>query len=109
MAVRVALDIAGAGLDRRFEHLIGAAGARRVGNLADMIEQKTDAVGLAKGAAGLCKGGAHLAGGAVAVIGQRFDDDRDAARPVAFVPHLFISLAALAAGAALDRAPDRVL
>src|SRR5205085_8625197 len=70
MAVRVALDIAGAGLDRRFEHLIGAADARRVGDLADMIEQKTDAVGLAKGAAGLCKGSAHLAGRAVAVIRQ---------------------------------------
>ena len=74
-----------------------------------MIEQKTDAVGLAKGAAGLCKGSAHLAGGAVAVIGQGLDDDRDAARPVTLVPHLFISLAALAAGAALDSPLDRVL
>ena len=60
-------------------------------------------------AARLGEGGAHLARGAVAVVGQRLDDDRDAARAIALVAHLLVSLAVAAAGAALDRAIDRVL
>src|SRR5437763_1454907 len=101
VTVGVALDIAGARLDRRFEHLIGARRVGGIGDLADMIEHESHAASFAERPAGLGEGGAHLAGGAVAIVGQRFDDDRHAARPVTFVAHLFISLAALGAGAAL--------
>ena len=42
--------------------------------------------------AGLGEGGAHIGRGAVAVVGQRLDDQRDAARAVAFVADLFVVL-----------------
>ncbi len=48
-------------------------------------------------------------GGAVAVVGQRLDDDRDAARAVALVADLLVVGVVVAAGGALDRALDVVL
>ena len=109
MLLGIAFDILAAGLDHRLEHLVGAGGRGRVDDLADPVEQKADAVGLAEGAAGLGEGGADFARGAVAVVGQGLDDDRGAARPVALVAHLVIGRVGLAAGAAADRAVDRVL
>ena len=44
----------------------------------------------------LVKVGAHFAGGAVAVVGQRLDDDGDAARAVALVADLVVVLAVAA-------------
>ncbi len=54
------------------------------------------------------KGGAHVAGGAVAVVGQGFDDDADAAGAEAFVAHL-IELLGARPRAAIHRALDVVL
>ena len=67
-----------------------------------------DRAGLGQVAAALGEGRAHLAGGAVAVVGQDLDDDRDAARPVALVADLVVDLG-VAAGRLLDRALDIVL
>src|ERR1700730_10300326 len=52
--------------------------------------------------------GAHLGGGAVAVVGERLDDHRDAARRVALVADHLVILA-LAALRFFDRALDIVL
>jgi hypothetical protein len=55
------------------------------------------------------KATAHFGGGAVTVVGQRLDDQGDAAGTVALVPH-FLVVGVVAAGtAALDRAVDPVL
>ena len=51
MAVVVALHVVGAGLDRRLQHLVGAAGRRRIDDLADAIEHEGDRAGLAQRAA----------------------------------------------------------
>ena len=48
MALVVALDIVGAGLDRRLEHVVGAGRGGRVDDLADPVEHEADAVGLAE-------------------------------------------------------------
>ncbi len=69
---------------------------------------KRDGIGLAEIAARLGEEGADFRGGAVAVVGQRLDDDGDAARAVALVADLVIGGVVLAAGAALDRAFHRV-
>ena len=52
---------------------------------------KADAVGFAQRAAGLVKAARTSAGGAVAVVGQRLDDERDAARTIALVAHLLVA------------------
>ena len=109
MLLGIAVDILGAGLKGGLEHLVGARRRGRIDDLADAIEQKADAVGLAERTAGLGKGGADFAGGAVAVVGQRLDDDSGAARPIAFIADLVKSGVGLAAGAAADRAIDGVL
>ena len=59
-------------------------------------------------AAGLGEAGAHVRGGAVAIVGQRLDDDGDAAWPVALVADLVIVLR-IAARGLLDRPVDVVL
>src|SRR5580700_11096538 len=45
----IALDVSGPGFDRGFEHVIGAGRGRGIGNLADPVEHKTDAVGFPQG------------------------------------------------------------
>ena len=55
---------------------------------AQPVEQEADRVGLAQRAAVLGEGRADVGGGAVAVVGQRLDDHRDAGRAVALVAHL---------------------
>jgi hypothetical protein len=51
----------------------------------------------------------HVAGSAVAVVGQRFDDHRNAVWAVTLVTDLLIGLAAILTRAAFDGAIDRVL
>src|SRR5271170_3889358 len=109
MLLGIALDVVGAGLDDRLEHVVGTGCFGRINDLADAVEQEADAVGFAERTAGLGKGGADFAGGTVAVVGQRLDDDRGPTRPVTFVTHLVIGRIGLAAGAAPNRAVDRVL
>ena len=75
---------------------------------AGAIEHEGDRPGFAEIAAGLGKVGADIGRGAVAVVGQRLDNDRDAARAVAFVTDLVVIIA-LAAERLFDRALDVVL
>ena len=98
----------GTGLDRRLEHGLGVRGIRAVADLTDPVELVADAAGLAERAAELGECGAHLGRGAVAIVGQRLDDQRDAAGAVALVAHLLVSFA-LGARAAPDRALNVVL
>src|SRR5580704_4499745 len=109
MALGIAFDIAGAAFDRGFEHSVGAGSGRRIDDLAGPVEHETDAVGFAERARRLGEGRADVAGSTISVVGQRLDDDRDAAGAVTFVAHLVIIFAGLAAGAALDGTIDRVL
>ncbi len=109
MLVGAGLDIVGAGLDGGFEHRIGRRRGGGIGHLPDAVEQEAHAVAFAEIAAGLGEGGADVARGAIAVVGQRLDDDGDAAGTIALVAHLLVVLALAAASAALDRALDRVL
>ena len=90
VALLARLAVLGAGLDRRLEHGIGIGGIGGVADLADAVELEADAAGLAERAAELGERGAHLGRGAVAVVGQRLDDHRDAARAVALVAHLLV-------------------
>jgi len=73
-----------------------------------MIEHERDRAGLGQIAAALGERRAHFAGGPIAIVGQDFDDDRDAARSIAFVADLLVILA-LAAQGFLDGALDIVL
>ena len=72
-------------------------------------EQVGDRAGVGRVAAVAGDGGAHLGRGAVAVVGEALDEDRDAARAVGLVGDLLVGrrVAELAA-AALDRAVDVV-
>jgi hypothetical protein len=63
----------------------------------------------AQRAAMLGKERAQVARGAVAVVGERFDDDGDAGRAAALVADLGIVLAAAGAAGLVDCALDRVL
>ena len=57
----------------------------------------------------LGEGGAHFGGGTVAVVGQRLDDQGNAAGTVALVPH-FLVIGVVATGTAtLHRAVDPIL
>ena len=69
--------------------------ARRDGidHLADAIEHEGDGARLAHRAAVLGEVGAEGAGRTVAVIGERLDDDCDAAGTVAFVADGLVALA----------------
>ena len=74
------------------------------------LEQPGDRAGAAQVAVVLGEGGAHVRGGAVAVVGQRLDDHRDAVRAVALVDHLLEAVrVGVGARAARDRAVDVVL
>ena len=111
--VRTVLSLAahhvlGAGVDRLLHDVVGRAGLERVTELAHAVEHEGDRVGLAEIAAVLGEDRAHLAGGAIAVVGQRLDDHRHAARAVALVAHLVVVGVGLAARPALDRPIDRV-
>src|SRR5215831_10845709 len=100
--------VVGAGLDRLFQHLVGGADAERKAELAQAVEHERHAVGLAEIAAVLGEDGAHFAGRAVAVVGERFHDQRHAAGPVALVAHFVIGRVGIRTRAALDGAIDGV-
>ena len=85
VAVLVRFDVLGAGLDRRLEDRVGAAGRGGIGDQAEPVEAVADRPGGAEIAAVLREGGAHVGGGAVAVVGQRLDDQRHAAGAEALV------------------------
>ena len=86
-------DVVGAGLDRRLEHRLVVGDLAVEDDEPDPVEHERDRARLGQRAAGLGERGAHLARGAVAVVGQRFDDHRHAARRVALVAHLVVILA----------------
>ena len=100
--------VLGARLDRGLEHSIGI---RHLGvelDYADVIEHERHRAGFGEVATRLGEARAHFAGRAVLVVGQHFDDHRDAARPVALVADLVVALG-IAAGRLLDGAVDIVL
>src|SRR5204862_6117653 len=103
-AVFVALDIVGAGIDRGFEHLLFVAGGGRIFDQAHPVEAMADAAAGAEVAAIFGEDGADVGGGAVAVVAERFDDDRNAAGTKTLVADLFIIL-----GVAGRRLVDRLL
>ena len=108
MSVVARSHIFGAGLDRGIQHGVGT---RHLGvelHHADVIEHERHRAGLGQMAAMLGEGGAHLAGGAVAVVGQHLDNDRDAAGTVTFVADFVIAFG-VAALRLLDGAIDIVL
>ena len=108
MAVVARGDIVGAGLEGGLHHRVLGRRLAVVFDHADPIEHERHGAGLGQRAARFGEIGAHFAGGAVAVVGQRLDDDRDAAGRIALVAHLVVILA-LAAGRLFDGALDVVL
>ena len=92
VAVLARHHVLGAGLDRGLQHLVGVRDLGVELDHADMVEHERHRAGLGEVAAGLGEGRAHVAGGAVLVVGQHLDDDRDAARPIALVAHLVVVL-----------------
>src|SRR5207245_8876702 len=100
--------VVGAGLDRGIEHGVVGGDAAVVLDDAGAVEHERDRAGFAEIAAGLGEEGAEVGGGAVTVVGQRLDDDGDAAGAIALVADLVIVLA-LIAERLLDGALDIVL
>ena len=107
--VAVGGHVLGAGIDRGEQVLLAVA----VGvddDHALLLELPGDRARLAEAAAVLVEGVAHLRAGAVAVVGQRLDQDRRAARAVALIDDtLDLLVAARGPGAAVDRPLDVVL
>ena len=60
-------------------------------------------------AAMLGEGVSHLGGGPVAVVGHAVDDDRHTGRAIALVSDLVVIAVVVTAGAAFDRAIDRIV
>src|SRR5262245_124810 len=101
------LDLLGAGFDR-----VGLGVPVRIGmaglDHAEVIEEKANASGLSE-RAGL-EQVANLRRGAIAVVREAFDDDRDFMRGEAFVSDEFvIHLFVIEPGTLLDRAFDGIL
>ncbi|MNM98653.1 hypothetical protein D3C81_1111890 [compost metagenome] len=106
--VRVHRDVVGAGFDGRFGDLF-LIGTRRVTQHAQSLEHESHRTFGAHVATALAEGMAHIGHGPHAVVGEAVDDDRHAARGVAFVPDLFVLDAFKFAGGFLDGAFDHVL
>ncbi|MCY1172893.1 hypothetical protein D9M73_130370 [compost metagenome] len=104
MALLARLHVLGTGLKRCLEHLFGIARGRRIGDQAHPVERMADRARCAEVAAILGHAGAHVGGGAVAVVGERLDDQRNAAGAEAFVADFLVIL-----GVALRRLVDRAL
>src|SRR3954468_7141265 len=92
VAVLVGPDVAPPRLDGRFQNLVGIARTRRIFDEAEPLEPMADAAAGAEIAAILGESSADVGRGAVAVVGQRLDDDRDSAGPESFVADLFVIL-----------------
>ena len=101
-------DIVSTGLDRGFENFVLIAHGGRVFDHAQMLKTMAHRARSAKVAAVLGKRRAHVGGGAIAVVGQRLDDERHACGAVAFVAHFFVVIAFVGRGL-VDRALDIVL
>src|SRR5690606_79604 len=101
-------DIVGAGFDRRFENLFLIAGRSGIFDHALAFEAMGDRAFRPQIAAILGEGGADAGRGAVAIVGQRLDDQGDAAGAVAFVADFLVILAPGRRGL-VDRALDIVL
>ena len=108
MRILVGNDVVGARLDGCFHHLVRIAGRQFVCNLADMVEGEGYRACLTERAAGLAEGRADGRGGAITVIGQRFDDDGNSTRAIAFVTDGVVVFR-VSAGSLLDRPVDIVL
>ncbi len=108
MAVLAALDILGTRFERGFEHLLVATGGRRIADQAEPVEAVADRIGRAEIAAILRESEAYVGRGAVAVVGQRLDDQRNAARTEALVADFLIGIR-VAARRLVDRAFDIIL
>ena len=108
MAFRRRDGVVRARLDGGFHHRVLGAHLGVEFDRADMIEHERHGAGFGQRAARLGEIGAHLARRAVAVVGQRLDDERDAAGHAALVAHLVVILA-FAARRLLDGAVDIVL
>src|SRR5206468_4084648 len=90
VSVLVALDVLGSGLDRRFEHLLVIAGAGWIFDQSQPLEAVADAAACAQIAAVLGEDRPDVGRGPVAVVGQRFDDQRDSAGAEALVADLLV-------------------
>ena len=105
----VLAHVLGAGVDRGDQVVLAVAVAVDDDHAA-FLEDPGDRAGLAEAAVVLGEGVAHLGAGAVAVVGQRLDQDRRAAGPVALEEDPLDRLGVGAdAGAAVDRPLDVVL
>ena len=108
MAAFAGDHVVGAGLDRGIQHGVIGGGAALIFDDTGVLEHEGDRAGLAEIAAGLAEERADVGGGAIAVVGQRLDDDSDAAGAITLVTDLVIALR-LAAHRLLDGALDIVL
>ena len=108
VAVLARHHIVGAGLDGGVQHGVGIRDLGLEFHQAHMVEHERDRAGFGEVAAALGEIGADVGGGAVAVVGHRLDDQRDAAGAVALVADLIVIIA-LAADRLVDGALDIVL
>ncbi len=108
MAVFITFNIVGTRLDGSFHHLVGVTNRGLVGNFTDAVEGERNRAGFAQRATSLGEDGANVGGRAVAVVCQRFDDNRRAARTVTFVTHVIVVFS-ICTGRLLDGAVDVVL
>src|SRR5262245_59847357 len=88
VAFRPRFAILSTGLDRSFEHGFPAGLGGIELDRAELVEIERHRARLTEIAAELGEDRAHLACGAVAIVGQRLDDDADAAGAEALVAHL---------------------
>jgi len=108
VTVFIGHDVFCTGFDRRFHDLVGIADSSLVGDLADMVEGEGYRTGFAECTTGLGEGRADDRGRTVAVVGQRLDDDGNAAGTIALVADRVIGLG-IGTGGLLDCALDVVL
>ena len=107
--VALLLHVLGAGVDRR-HHVVLAVAVAVDHDDAFFLEVPGDRAGLPEAAAVGRERVADLGAGAVAVVGQRLDQDRDPGRAVALVEDVFVVGAVVAGpGAGVDRFLDFVL
>src|SRR4051794_5907042 len=105
----VLADVVGAGVDRRQHVVLPIAGAVD-GDDAALLEDPGNRSGLPEAAVVLAEGEPDVRGRAVAVVGERFDQDRRSAGPVALEVDLLDRVGVGArAGAAVDRPLDVLL
>ena len=104
-----ALHVVGAGLEGKFHQLVLLDGRGGDEEQALVVEHPGDAADAAQFAVGNLEDFADFTGGAVAVVGQDFAEDGDAAGAVALVDDLVERGLAAFAGAAFDGPLDVLL